>query len=493
MSIARNTIYGFVGNVVPLFASIITVPLYLETIGPARYGALSISWLLLAYFGQADFGIGRAITQRIAATAQSDRSQLAGVVWSGLAMIAVIGVVVSVATYFASRWYFAGPFEVDGLLRGELLQSAITLSLCVSTMALSGVLGGVLTGLERFGLLSAGQFVSTLALQILPLLVALVFGPNLTNLILASLVSRLFLVVVLAAGVWNFALKKQPIRLVRSEIRHLSTFGSWVMITAFIGPLMVYSDRFVIGTLYGAAAVTAYVIPSLITFRLQLIPTMLSQALFPRFAAEDESSARARCGEYTVLVGLLFAPVVVGIICLAGPLLELWLGPALDPRSILIGQILMIGCWFNGYALVAFAFVQARGDPRFGALTHVFEIPLYFLLLFGFGSVFGLAGIAVAYSVRCLVDAAIFIWRADIADSRLWRGVTIPTLLVAVAFFHGSTSTSWRESLVIATVLCLVAIVVAIWQLPDEPRRRIAEWPIARRVPGLAPRPRAKA
>lgn len=493
MSIARNTLYGFAGNVVPLAASIVTIPLYLQTIGAARYGALSVAWLLLAYFGQADFGIGRAITQRIAATAQTDRRQLAAVVWSGLAMIAAISVVISVVTYFAARWYFAGPFDVDPVLRRELLESAAILSLCISVVAVSGVLGGVLAGLERFGLLSAGQFVSTLSLQVLPLIVALVLGPNLTNLVIASLASRLLLVVVLWFGVWRLALRRQPVRLVGSEMRHLGTFGSWVMVTAFVGPLMVFSDRFVIGSLYGAVAVAAYVIPSLITFRVQLIPTTLAQALFPRFAAEAEGDARERCRDYTILVGLLFSPIVLGLICLAGPLLELWLGSELDPRSILIGQILMVGCWFNAYVLISFAFVQGRGDPRFGAIIQLIEAPLYFALLFGLGAAFGLAGIAAAYSVRCLLDAAIYIWRADIAGRALWWGLAPPTLLVAIAVALGPYLQGWGESLIAASVLCLAATAVLIWQLPDEPRRRMAEWPIARHVPGLRLRPDVEA
>lgn len=489
MSIARNSLYGMAGTLLPLVASIVTIPLYIERIGPARYGALSIAWLLLAYFGQADFGIGRSVTHRISAKVRGDPDRLAQVVWSALAMILLVSAVLALVVYLVARWYFGGPFDVAESLRGEMLGSVWILALCAPVVAVSGVFWGVLAGLERFALIGIGNFTSTLALQVVPLLVAITFGPHLPYLVLASLGSRMLMLVILGAGAWFWTLRGRPVKANREEMRHLGGFGAWVMITSLAGPMMFYTDRFVIGSMLGAAAVAAYAIPAIITGRAQMIPTMIAQALFPRFAAEDPEASRARCADYIVFMGQFFAVIVIGVICLAAPLLEAWLGAQLDRRSIAVGQIIMVGWWFNAMGQVAFAYLQARGNPRYTALLNLVEMPAYFGALLLFGWLWGLTGIVVAFSLRCLLDAAALLWRAGMIDRSLLARLAGPALLIAIALGAGPELRGWPIPLAAATALCAAAVGFLLLQMPPDLRLRVANWPLARRIPGLVRQP----
>lgn len=485
MRLLRNSLHLLLGNGLPLLVALITIPLYIEAIGMARYGALAIGWLLLGYFGQADFGIGRALTQRIASAQQADSAQLQPVIWSAAFAALAISLASAVLVYVVAHYYFAGPFEIAQDLRGELLGAVWILAFANPIVALNGVAGGALMGLERFRRVAASNLVGNSAGQILPLVVASVWGPNLSWLIMAAAAGKLIGMAIGWAGLWRDVLQGAPIRLNVSEMHYVTSFGTWIAVSGIISPLMVYADRVAIGVALGAAAVAAYTIPFQIANRIQLLPIALVQALFPRLAAESAAGSIDQCRKFTIFVGQLYAPLVVALICLSAPLLRLWLGDGLDPRSPLVAVILLASFWVNAVANVPYAQLHARGLPRFTALLHLAELPIYAVMLAVLGTLFGLAGIACAFGLRCLLDAIALVYRSGIGLGGLVWALTLPAILVGLSIVAAVWGEGWLPALGSAITLSGVSLFVLLRQMPVEIRVGLARLPFARAVPGL--------
>lgn len=484
MKLATNSFYNALGTIVPMVISIASVPLYMSQIGSERYGALLIAWLLLGYFGQADFGIARAITQRISAMRNGSSAAMADSLWSALCGVVIFSLFSGLLVFAASSYFFAGPFKVPDELRTEMMASRWMLALCIPLIAVTGVFAGALMGLERFKLVSAGNMFSSIAMQVTPLAVAIFIGKDLQDLIGAALAGRAIGLAFIVYGGWRTLLSRERFSASWGEFTHLFRFGSWIMVTMIVGPLMVSADRFLIGAILGAAAVAVYTVPFQVASRTVLLPFSVTQALFPRLASDESDKSVQRCGEFTALVGQLYAPVIIGLMCLASPLLHAWIGRHLDIRSVLIGQIILAGFWTNAIAGVPYAQIQARGNPRFTALLHIAELPVYVGLLYLLGTAYGLAGIAWAFTLRCALDCCLLMVAGQVWHRSVVVRLVGPACLIALAFAAGNMLDGWVMTLSAAAVLCSLSCALTFFQLPANIRERLLSLPVARRFVG---------
>jgi O-antigen/teichoic acid export membrane protein len=148
--------------------------------------------------------------------------------------------------------------------------------------------------------------------------------------------------------------------------------------------------------------------------------------------------------------------------------ISLWMGPEFAVLGGTVLRILAVGALLNSVSYVPYAALIAFGRPDLPAKFHLAELPLYLLLSLWLIPRWGIAGAAVAVSVRLTVDAIALLWAAaryvDCSASygRVHRVIVLNCVLV-VAFL---LARNWADSATVrlaGAALCILGYAVAGW------------------------------
>lgn len=484
MSVSRNTAYNLVGAITPVLIGLVMVPLYLRVIGADRYGVLAIAFLLLGYFGLFDLGLGRATAYRLSALNNAAPIERANVFRTALWINLAMGLVGGAVLYGAAGLFFASLFKVDASLRAEVMTSVPLLALTVPVATLMGTFIGTLQARNAFFLANKISILSTCLFQILPLAAAWLIGPALPLLLTAVLFARMVTIFVLWRNCEALLTRGLKARYDKSEAKLLLRFGGWVTLDSLFAPLLVVLDRFLIGAMIGAKAVTLYTLPSQLAQRISIIPGSLITALFPRLPTAGDAERAELATKATRVLLAVTTPPVLAAIFLIQPFFDLWVGPELGRPSAAVGVPILIGCWANVFAYVPHSMLTATGKPDTIAKLHVLQMPAYALLLWLGLEHFGLFGCAVVGAMRATADYLMLVWaaRGSVKDLVSVTAMSLPMFVAAVAAnLVGYDQPVWWLSLA-----ALLAVTLAMnWQMLPVDLKAKALALIRHRIPGL--------
>jgi O-antigen/teichoic acid export membrane protein len=447
--IRRNSILNVLGGLAPIAVALVTVPLYLDTIGTARYGVLAVIWVLLTYFRVFDLGLGRATANQVARLGEERRDEGAAVVWTALALNTGLGVLGGLSLLGVGYPLIAYALDIPTQLRDEALDALPFLAATVPLLTITAVLQGALEGRERFGTVNLIETGGLNLSQLLPLALAVTVSPELPWLIAGAAIATALTAVAWFAACRRLVLAGTTGRYDRTLTRSLFSYGGWVTVTGLVSPLLEVIDRIIIGIVSGAVAVAAYAISFNLASRILLLPHALIRAAFPRLSFLEPEAARALAGDALRGLVLVLTPAVIVALVGLRPFLELWIGEDIARDAAPVGEILLVGVWLNGLAFIPYALLQAQGRPDVPAKFHVAELLPFLALLWILLETFGVEGAAVAWAVRAGADALLLGWAAGAL--RLGRrevaigagGVT----LAALGAFTVFSELEWRALL----------------------------------------------
>jgi O-antigen/teichoic acid export membrane protein len=399
-----------------MVVGIAVIPYIYQHIGIERIGILTIIWALIGYFSIFDFGLGRAITQRIASLAsrQTD-SQKKTIATTGVFLTLVVGMVgglvgFAVIELVGVNWVNSTP-HLDNEIRASFLLACLAVPATTATAGLRGILEGE----QRFKAINLLRLGLGLSNFLGPAASIAMFGPRLDYMV-GSLVVARYIILLAHHLSARHVIGMATDNLSAQESRRLVQFGGWMTLSNIISPLMVVADRFLIANVLGAAVVAYYTIPAEFMIRLLVLPAALTTTLFPVFSKHLTEKtfvgALVLYKKSMKIIVLMMGAVTVSVVIGAKCGLDLWLGPEFAEKSSTVASVLAVGILCNSVAQVPLAYIQASGDARSTALIHVFESTLYIPVLFLLMQLHGIVGAALAWMLRALLDLVLLHGRA---------------------------------------------------------------------------------
>ena len=415
--ITKNVTWNFVGISLPLVFALLTIPQLIAVLGTARFGVLTLVWMVVGYFSVFDMGLGRSLTKLVAERINTEnQNEIPFLVWAALGMMIALGIVGALIVAFYSPWFVTAVLNIPGDLVSETIAAFLILSLSIPVVISSNALRGILEAYQEFGLVNIVR---------IPLGAITFLGPLAVSFYTDSL-AVIALVLVLARVIsWStyllVCLTKYPLirrfgRYQRELCAALLSFGGWMTISNLVGPLLLFLGRFFIAAMISAEAVAYFVTPYEVVSRLLIVPAALVSVLLPEISRlRKDNGPRVRQLYRTSMrgLGLVMAVPCALVYWLAESGLALWIDVGFAANSYRVAQILAVGVFINAFGHIAQIALQGSGRPDITAKVHVVELIAYIPYLWYLTSAYGIEGAAYAWSVRVMISTCVLMFLAN--------------------------------------------------------------------------------
>lgn len=409
----KNLLWSALGTGLPMIVAIIVIPRLVDGIGMAKFGILSLAWVIVGYFSLFDLGLGRALTQLVAQKiGKSDQHEIPAIFWSGLTLMGLLGVFGAVVVWLISPWFIETKLAISESLRLETLLTFHWLAVSIPVVILTTGLRGFLESYQRFAVINIVRIPLGVLTYLGPLAV-LSFSTYLPHMVEALLVSRLVACVAFFAVCLNLypeLTRRAPFDV--TQIKEMLSFGGWMTVSNVVGPLLLYLGRLLLAVLVSADAVGYFSTPYDVVINLLMIPAILVNVYFPMFAqqlAAAPASARPLYRQAMFYNIALILPVSIAVILFARQGLSWWINPDFADQSFRVAQFIALGAFINSIGLVAQSLVQAFGRPDLTAKLHILELAIYVPYLWWLTKNYGIDGASIAWVIRVSISAAVLL------------------------------------------------------------------------------------
>lgn len=472
----KNMFLNLMGMLLPLLSGVIAIPFAIKGLGTEGFGILSIAWVILSYLNLLDFGLSRSTTKFTAENIKKENfDAVSKILWAALLITLTLGIIGGLILFFTSSKIIHLFLNISPEYINETKKIFCIFSYSLPLLLLSTSLRGILGGAQRFDLVNIVHIPVNIFNFIIPAM-SLPFGISLSTIILLIIITRIMascIYLFLCLNLFQITFYKFSIDFM--ILKSLLVFGGWVTVTGIISPILVYVDRFFIGSILSMSLLTYYAAPLEAITRLRILPIALMTTLFPEFSGiskeRDGQRIRILFSKSIKIILLLSGALALVLFCYAGDILTLWLGQTFVERSIHIFRIFTLGILINSLSYIPFTLLQGIGRPDLPAKFHLIELPLYLILLWMMTIHFGIIGTAIAWLIRVFIDFLLMyiynfkslpILSAFFSEEKIWRPAFLLTAYGLTLFTFNIVQIDIRLKILILFFSTSIYIVI-VW------------------------------
>jgi len=415
--LARNATLNLLTEGFLFVILVVSTPFLVARLGVQSFGLYALAWSLIGYLAYLEFGVSRSATQFVSKyLSQENRASVLQAATTSILSNLLIGlgcgIVVLLLTPMMVRRAFHIPLELEGQARLVFYSVA----LAVPLVMLQAVFRAIAASYQAFGKINLVNAAGTALQYALACLLAW-RGFGVGAVVFSTVIIRLAFLVCYA--ILAFHLLPGLLRLTdfdRNELRTLFRFGGWVTASQLVLQMLMYLDRILLASLVSLSAVTLFIVPFEALTRLRVIPASVMATVYPAMTEATVEPGRGKLQalyENSVRYLLfLLLPLICFLAVFGKDLLTLWMGAAFAAKSAIVFEILAVGFLLNSLAYVSYHAIQAVERPGIVGKYHLVALPFYVGLSFVLVYRWGIAGAAVAASVRFGLDAVVLFWVA---------------------------------------------------------------------------------
>jgi len=423
-------------------------PFIVHRLGNAAYGVWVLAVSSVGYLNLLDLGMRSSVLRFISkGHATQDHQGASEAISAALWVRLQIGALVLILSGGLAA-VFPYLFKVPASFVLDAREAIMVIGVSTSVFMSVGVLGGVLSGLNRYDLQSYITL-TQLAVRVIGVVTVLLAGYGIVAIALCELLAA----VVSNALLAFFARRVYPelvIRLAKPKwevLKRIWSYSIYAFLLIVSGQLIYQTDNLVVGAFVSATAVTFYSIGnSLCRYTQQIIGAMtitFTPAASTYDAAGATANLRALYLNGTRATMVLSLPIVITLIIRGGTFIGVWMGPQYSASSGLVLIILATALLFSLPNATAVSIAWGVEKHKTIAMWSIGEAVANLTLSVILARMYGLYGVAIGTLVPSLF-VQLVLWPryvsklVDVSWLQVFRDVWGPVFLAVIPFAAAS-------------------------------------------------------